>query len=72
MLAYADVRMLAYAGVCWHMQVILLIGGAILSDGTNFHTDESGERIDPYKVLGLPTSATGKLCARMLTYADVC
>lgn len=40
--------------------VLLLIYGALVSDGMNFHTDESADRIDPYKALGLPRSASDK------------
>jgi len=40
--------------------VLLIVYGAIVSDGTNFHTDESADRIDPYKALGLPRTASDK------------
>ena len=39
--------------------VLLLVYGAIVSDGTNFSND-SAERIDPYEALGLPKSASDK------------
>lgn len=38
--------------------VLVLIYGAIVSDGTNF--DDSAERVDPYQALGLPKSASDK------------
>jgi len=38
--------------------VVVLIYGAIVSDGTNF--DDSAERVDPYQALGLPKSASDK------------
>mmetsp|Transcript_47478 Transcript_47478/g.69593 ORF Transcript_47478/g.69593 Transcript_47478/m.69593 type:complete len:754 (+) Transcript_47478:88-2349(+) len=40
--------------------VLVLIYGSIVSDGTNFNTDESASRIDPYKALGLSTAASDK------------
>jgi len=40
--------------------VLILIYGSFVSDGTNFHTDESAERLDPYKALGLSTAASDK------------
>ena len=36
--------------------LLLIIYGAIVSDGANFG-DDNAHRIDPYKALGLPRSA---------------
>ena len=36
--------------------LLLIIYGAIVSDGANF-SDDNVDRIDPYKALGLPRSA---------------
>lgn len=39
--------------------VLVLVYGAIVSDGTDFSGD-SADRIDPYQALGLPKSASDK------------